>query len=119
MLRVVHLFDVRKGISEREFIEWLDGRLDAATRRFGCVDRKTWRWLDGFTGSYVSPKAVKDRPRYVNEAHWPDVQSANRFREWLTGSPEGKELHARWFESVENHTVLRYVQGWGQIPMEG
>ena len=78
-----------------------------------------WRAGDGFSGSYLSPRAVKDRPRYVNEAYWPDVESANRFRTWLTETAEGRELHDRWFASVENHTVLRYVAGWGQIPMEG
>lgn len=119
MLRVVHLFDVKKSVPEKEFVEWLDSRLDAATRQFGCVDRRTWRWLDGFTGSYVSPRSVKDRPRYVNEAYWPDAQSSNRFREWLTGAEEGRELHDRWFDSIENHTVLRYVEGWNEIPMEG
>lgn len=119
MLRVVHLFDVKKEVVEQEFVEWLDSRLEVATRQFGCVDRKTWRWLDGFTGSYLSPKPIRDRPKYVNEAYWPEVRSASRFREWLIGTPDGKELHDRWFGSIENHTVLRYVEGWDQIPMEG
>lgn len=119
MLRVVHLFDIKKDVSEPSFIEWLDANLESAARRFGCVDRKTWVWLDGFTGSYTSPKVVKDRPKYVNEAYWTDQASANQFREWLTNSEEGRELHDRWFGSIENHTVLRYVQGWAGIPMEG
>lgn len=119
MIRVVHLFDVKRGVPETPFIEWLDARLDIATRQFGCVDRKTWRLVDGFTGDYLHPRAENDRPRYVNEAYWVDEASANRFREWLTSTPEGRELHDRWFASVENHTVLRYVQGWAPVPMEG
>lgn len=119
MLRVVHLFDLKKDISETSFIEWLDAELESAARRFGCVDRKTWVFLDGFTGSYTSPRPVKNRPKYVNEAYWTDPTSADRFRQWLTETDDGRALHERWFGSIENHTVLRYVQGWGGIPMEG
>ena len=119
MIRVVHLFDLKKGVVEREFIEWLDGHLEPAARRFGCVDRKTWLLLDGFDGSYKSQKTLKKRPRFVDEAYWEDADSPNRFREWLTNDPEGKEFHDKWFGSIENHTVLRYVEGWIPHPMEG
>lgn len=119
MIRVVHLFNLKSGVPEEPFIEWLDARLDVVARDFGCVERKTWRLLDGFTGDYLSPRAAKDRPRYVNEAYWVDAASANKFREWLTGTEEGRDLHDRWFKSIENHTVLRYVSGWSPVPMEG
>lgn len=119
MIRVVHLFDIKKGVDERDFIEWLDGQLDAAARRFGCVERKTWVLLDGFSGSYTSRKPMKDRPKYVNEAYWTDRDAPDRFRRWLTDDPEGRRLHDQWFDSIENHTVLRYVEGWVPIPMEG
>ena len=112
MIRVVHLFDLKKGVEEREFVEWLDGQLEASARRFGCVERKTWALVDGFTGSYRSPKVVKDRPKYVNEAYWTDMEGPDQFREWLTSDPDGRELHERWFSSIQNHTVLRYVLGW-------
>ncbi len=47
-----------------------------------------------------------------------DQASADRFREWLTDDPEGRAFHDKWFGSITNHTVLRYVQGWTPIPME-
>ena len=119
MIRVVHLFNVKRGVSETGFVEWLDAKLSAAARKFGCADRKTWVLLDGFTGSYSHPKAVHDRPKYVNEAYWEDMDGPTKFREWLTSTPEGKEVHDRWFGSVENHTVLRYVEGWAPNEMEG
>lgn len=121
MIRVVHLFDLKKGVHEDSFVEWLDARLDAATRQFGCLDRKTWILLDGLEGSYTRPKSIKkkQRPRFVNEAYWNDISEADRFREWLTGTPEGRELHDKWFGSIENHIVLRYVAGWSKIPMTG
>lgn len=112
MIRVVHVFDLKKDVHEPSFIEWLDARLDVVTRQFGCLERKTWILLDGFTGDYLNPRAVTDRPKYVNEAYWRDAESANRFRDWLTGTPEGRELHQRWFGALQNHTVLRYVEGW-------
>lgn len=117
MLRVVHLFDVKKGVSEEAFIHWLDAQLDRVTRRFGCVDRKTWIFLDGFAGDYRNPKPVRDRPKYVNEAYWEGAAQADKFRQWLRHTPEGRELHDRWFGSMENHTVLRYVEGWAPVPM--
>ena len=119
MIRVVHLFDVKKGVAEKPFIEWLDAKLSTAANQFGCVDRRTWALLEGFVGSYAHPKPVRDRPKYVNEAYWNSMEGPNNFREWLTGTPEGREIHDRWFNSIENHTVLRYVEGWSPNEMEG
>ena len=118
MIRVVHLFDVKRGVGEQAFIEWLDAKLGEAARQFGCSDRRTWALLDGFTGGYRNPKPVRDRPKYVNEAYWPDMDGPTRFREWLTTTPEGREIHDRWFNSVENHTTLRYVEGWAKAEMD-
>ncbi|HEX5725494.1 MAG TPA: hypothetical protein VFX98_08505 [Longimicrobiaceae bacterium] len=119
MIRIVHLFDVKKGVEENSFMEWLDAKLEVAARRFGCVDRKTWVLLDGFTGNYLQPYGnVRDRPKYVNEAYWDDLDGAKRFREWLVSTPEGREIHDRWFGSIQNHTVLRYVEGWARHPSD-
>jgi hypothetical protein len=112
MIRVVHLFDVKKGVHEESFIEWLDAALGVAARTFGCADRRTWVLLDGFVGDYNHPKPVRDRAKYVNEAYWPDKDGPERFRRWLVETPEGRAIHKRWFESIENHTVLRYLEGW-------
>jgi hypothetical protein len=112
MIRVVHLFNVKSDVEEQSFIEWLDGRVGQATREFGCLERRTWVLLDGFEGSYTHPRPVTDRPKYVIEAYWPHAAAANEFREWLTGTPEGRELHDQWFDAMEDHTVLRYLEGW-------
>jgi hypothetical protein len=111
MIRVVHLFNVRNSVEERGFVEWLESRLNDVTRRLGCVDRRTWVLLDGFEGSYTRPKSVHNRPRYVMEAYWTDQRAADQFRKWLLESPEGRELHDRWFSSVTDHTTLRYLEG--------
>jgi hypothetical protein len=108
MLRVIHAFDVKPGIVESSFIEWLDSRLDEATKRFGCLERKTWLFVDGIHGDYDRGKPER-RPKYLNEAFWPDQEHADRFRQWLM-SAEGAEFRQRWFSSVTNHTVLRYVE---------
>ncbi len=118
MIRVVHLFDVKAGVSEQAFIEWLDGKLGEVTRHFGCLERRTWQLLDGFEGSYLQPTPLRGRPKYVIEAYWPEAAAANRFREWLTGTEEGRHVHDRWFSSMANHTVLRYVEGWSRLPMD-
>ncbi len=118
MIRVVHLFDVKKGVSEGAFIEWLDAKLEVASRKFGCVDRKTWVVLEGFSGSYAHPKPLRDRPKYVNEAYWTDLDGVNAFRRWLTDTPDGREVHDRWFSSIQNHTVIRYVEGWAAASVD-
>ncbi len=107
MLRVIHAYTIRSGVDEQSFVEWLDGRLDEVTRRFGCVGRKTWVFLDGFEGAYDRQRPVR-RPRYLNEAFWVGEEAANDFRKWLL-SPEGADLRTRWFDSITDHTVLRYV----------
>jgi hypothetical protein len=108
MLRVIHAYDVKPGVVENSFVEWLDGRLDELTKRFGCLQRKTWVFVDGIHGDYESGRPER-RPKYLNEAFWPDQRHADNFRQWLM-SAEAKDFRRRWFSSVSNHTVLRYVE---------
>ncbi|MDR7484835.1 MAG: hypothetical protein QN187_05830 [Armatimonadota bacterium] len=107
MLRVIHAYNIKPGVDERSFVEWLDGRLDEITRRFGCIGRKTWVFLEGFEGTYDRPRPVR-RPKYLNEAFWVGEEAANRFRQWLL-SADGEEFRKRWFDSITDHTVLRYL----------
>ncbi len=107
MLRVIHAYNVKAGVDEKSFVEWLDGRLDEITRQFGCIGRKTWVFLDGFEGTYERPRGLR-RPKYLNEAFWAGELGADNFRQWLL-SPEGEPLRTRWFDSISDHTVLRYV----------
>jgi hypothetical protein len=107
MLRVIHAYNIKPGVEEQSFVEWLDSQLDTVTRRFGCLGRKTWVFMDGFEGSYERQRTVR-RPKYLNEAFWVGEEAANNFRKWLL-SPEGAELRTRWFDSITDHTVLRYL----------
>ncbi len=115
MLRIVHVFDIKPGVIEESFVEWLDAQLDQITRRFGCEKRKTWMFLDGIRGNYERGNPDR-RPKYLNEAFWPDQAHADHFRQWLL-SPEGNEFRRRWFDNVVNHTVLRFVVGSGSRPV--
>lgn len=107
MLRVIHAFDIRPGIVEESFIEWLDSSLWEICRRFGSLERKTWIFIDGIEGTYEKGKPAR-RPKYLNEAFWPSQKDADAFREWLM-SDDGKDFRKRWFDGIINHTVLRYV----------
>jgi hypothetical protein len=118
MIRVVHVFNVKSSVEETAFVEWLESKLSEASRKHGCVERRTWVMLDGFEGSYLKPVPVKNRPKYVIEAYWADQAAADRFRKWLLDTPEGRELHRRWFDSVTDHTTLRYVEGWLTVPAD-
>lgn len=115
MLRVIHAFDVKPGVVESAFIEWLDTQLDQITSRFGCLERKTWVFLDGLQGGYERG-SVERRPKYLNEAFWPAQENPDRFRQWLL-SDEGREFRTRWFTSVTNHVVLRYLDASAPHPV--
>jgi hypothetical protein len=107
MLRVIHAYNIKSGVDEKAFVEWLDSRLDEVTRRFGCIGRQTWIVLDGFEGPYERQRPIR-RPKFLNEAFWVGEEAANKFRTWLL-SDEGADLRRRWFDSITDHTVLRYV----------
>jgi hypothetical protein len=115
MLRVIHAYNVKPGVNERAFVEWLDSQLDDVTRRFGCIGRTTWVFVDGFDGMYERPRSIR-RPKFLNEAFWVGEEAANNFRTWLL-SDEGGELRRRWFSSITDHTVLRYVDYASPIPV--
>jgi len=108
MLRLVHVFDLKPGQHEENFLTWLDATLFEQAKRFGCIERKTWIFLDGLDDPYGKAKKVTNRPRYINEAFWENQQGAENFRQWLR-SGEGAVYRKTWAESVANHTVLRYV----------
>ena len=82
MLRLIHSFDVKPGVPEESFIEWLDSELWQRSKAFGCLERKTWRFLDGLEGSYEQNRPAR-RPKYLNEAFWPHQEAAENFRRWL------------------------------------
>ena len=46
--------------------------------------------MDGIHGDYESGGHER-RPKYLNEAFWPDQRHADDFRQWLM-SDEGKDL---------------------------
>ena len=115
MLRVIHAFDVKPGVHEASFIEWLDARLDEVDEALWMPQRKTWVFIDGIQGDYEHGKPER-RPKYLNEAFWPDQQHADHFRQWLM-SDEAKPFRQKWFESVKSHTVLRYVDGAPASPV--
>ena len=108
MLRTVHVFDVSPSVDEPSFVEWLDGMLWEHSRGFGCQQRQTWVFLDGIEGDYDSGHPVRNRPRYLNEAFWPDQQCVETFRAWLR-SADARDFRKRWFAGIRNHTVLRYL----------
>ena len=108
MLRLVHIFDLKQTANDESFLSWLDAHLYQAAKEFGCIDRKTWVFLDGLDDPYGKRKQLKKRPRYIIEAFWKSQKDADNFREWLTGK-EGSSYRQNWNECVTNHSVLRYV----------
>lgn len=107
MLRLIHAFDIKPGVVEASFIEWVDSALSEMSKKYGCLQRKTWVFLDGIEGTYEKGKSAK-RPKYLNEAFWPNQEAAENFRTWLI-SDAAKAFRTTWFSGITNHTVLRYV----------
>jgi hypothetical protein len=112
MLRLIHSFDIKPGVPVESFIEWLDHELWARSEPFGCIERKTWIYLDGIDGTYEQGRPAR-RPRYLNEAFWPHQQAAEDFRKWLL-SEDARDFRRRMFDGISNHTVLRYVDYSGR-----
>lgn len=110
MVRIIHAFDLRPGVDPDSFINWLDAALWEHSKKFGCMQRKTWLFLDGIEGGYEpgQGRPIK-QPRYMNEAFWPSQKAADEFRAWLV-SPDAREFRKRMFDGIANHTVLRYVE---------
>ena len=72
MIRVVHLFDVKRGVAERDFVEWLDTGLAAAARAAGvpfCADSE-----GGMFGFFLLPQL----PRNYGEVMKTDGPRFNR-----------------------------------------
>ena len=116
MLRLIHSFDVKSGVEAESFIAWLDAELWRRSREFGCLERKTWIYMDGLEGDYENNRPVK-RPRYLHEAFWRNQEGAENFRRWLL-SRDATEFRRRWFDGITNHTVLRYLDYEGR-PLTG
>ena len=93
MLRVIHAYNIKPGVEEQSFVEWLDSKLDETTRRFGCIGRKTWVFLDGFEGTYERHHDIR-RPKYLNEAFWVGEEASNNFRKWLLSPTARNSVHA-------------------------
>src|SRR5438477_3190636 len=99
MLRLIHSFDLRSGVDEQSFINWLDASLWEHSKKFGCLERKTWLFLDGIDGNYEPGQGRPvSRPRYLNEAFWPNQQAAEAFRAWLV-SLDARDFRQRMFGS--------------------
>ena len=56
----------------------------------------------------MAERSAERHPKYLNEAFLPTQQDADNFLQWLI-SDEGKDFRQTWFDSVQNHMVLRYV----------
>ena len=63
MLRLIHSFDVKPGVPVESFIEWLDHELWARSEPFGCIERKTWIYLDGIDGTYEHGRPARTARR--------------------------------------------------------
>ena len=46
MLRLIHSFDVKQGVNEESFVEWLDSELWERSKPFGCLERTMEDHLD-------------------------------------------------------------------------
>ena len=109
MLRLVHVYDIKKGKSPESILSWLDTTLFPKSKEFGCIERKNWVFLDGLKDPYGKGKKKEKRPKYISEAFWEDQKGAEEFRQWLRG-PEGSDYRKIWQDNISNHSLLRYVE---------
>ena len=119
MLRIVHVFDIKPGVIEESFVEWLDAQLDQITRRFGCEKRKTWMFLDGIRGNYERGNPDR-RPKYLNEAFLAGPgPRRGRLTNRIKSSP--RPLHRKWPNYIVSwqKATARTQSGNGCFPPKG
>lgn len=63
MLRLVHVYDIKKGKSPESFLSWLDTTLFPKSKEFGCIERKNWVFLDGLKDPYGKGKKKREKTK--------------------------------------------------------
>ena len=110
MLRNIHFFSLSPESDEREILRLLNNDLQVHARKFGCIERKTYRFLDAH-----SPDGPADSAPYIQEALWPDLASADKWTEELLSdsSQEIVRLRDVLGKAIKIERTVRYVDEQG------
>ncbi len=66
MLRNIHLVNIKPGANEARMLHLIRVELARMAQAYGCIERKTWRFLNATTNDQPSSGAT-----YLDESLWP------------------------------------------------
>jgi len=102
MLRNIHLINIKLGADEARMLHLINVELTRIARANGCIERKTWRFLDAAHGQALPVAA------YLNESLWPNQKTADVFGR-ASRSTEDQALLDELFAGIEIVETMRYV----------
>lgn len=107
MVRVIHFFNLKPGADEAQMLHLVNQGLRDLTRAYGCLDRKTWKLLDGNAQGQPTPMVA-----YLNEALWPSQEAADAFAHAVREG-EAKTFFTEAHSGIETVLTARYVDEEG------
>ena len=107
MLRNIHFFNIKPGADEERILYLVDHELAELAKKFGCIERKTWKLLDARSQG----KAVESAT-YMNESLWPSQKEADAFSR-SERTPEEKKLAEELRSGAEFVKTVRYIDEEG------
>jgi hypothetical protein len=107
MLRVIHFYNLKEGADKERMQHIADHEYAEYAKQFGCIRRKTWRFLDARAGGQPA-----ESPEYMTEALWPSLKQAEAF----THADRPEEVREWWDEmraGIQIVKSVRYVDEGG------
>ena len=112
MLRNIHFFNIKPGADEKRILHLLDNEIAEYARTFGCLERKTWKFLSARSGPERQPT---ESAMYMNESLWPSQKGSDAFTQAIREAPpeEVKNTYDEMIAVMELEKTVRYVDEEG------
>jgi len=107
MLRNIHLLNIKHGADEARMLHLVRVDLARMAQAHGCIERKTWRFLNATANGQPSTGAM-----FLDESLWPSQKAADAFGR-AERTTEDQALLDELFSGIEVVQTLRYVDDAG------
>jgi hypothetical protein len=107
MLRNIHFFNIKPGADEKRVLHLVDYELAEYAKTFGCIERKTWKFLNASVKGQPAESAA-----YLNESLWPSQKEADA----ISQAERPEEIQKWWEElllGIDIVKTVRYVDDEG------
>jgi hypothetical protein len=101
MLRNIHFFNIKPGADKERVLYLGDHEMVEYAKTFGCIERKTWKFLDAHAGGQPVESAA-----YMNESLWPSRKAADAF----SRAERPEEVRKWWDELADGIEIVKTVR---------